>query len=274
MAREELAKKIILIYLLVVVLSCFTLIGLVIWDLSSGVQTVTGRCVWAGYCLWIGGLSSLGISLVFLIVNLMAYSGFVRSSSWSEQKPSRGPKMVYPWLLVYAFLNLILLPVVIVFLYLWYDKAPEECSSTFPSICKSQILSLWVPLVSVASVIILLIFLHNWVVVLRVTLSLRRKLSPLPFTRIGDKIVLGLQHSKEMERKNTLLNGELIADLSFDRYPSTRSMNTLIRQSIPISPARSICTCSHSGSTLDRRSTGTRSSKIETGSLYENKTRF
>ena len=32
-----------------------SLAGVVVWDLTSGHQTVTGRCVWTGgYCLWIG----------------------------------------------------------------------------------------------------------------------------------------------------------------------------------------------------------------------------
>ena len=32
-----------------------SMVGLVVWDLTSGHQTLTGRCVWAGgYCLWIG----------------------------------------------------------------------------------------------------------------------------------------------------------------------------------------------------------------------------
>ena len=31
------------------------LVGVMVWDLTSGHQTLTGRCVWAaGYCLWIG----------------------------------------------------------------------------------------------------------------------------------------------------------------------------------------------------------------------------
>ena len=32
-----------------------SLAGVVVWDLTTGHQTLTGRCVWTGgYCLWIG----------------------------------------------------------------------------------------------------------------------------------------------------------------------------------------------------------------------------
>jgi len=230
--------------------------------------------VWAGYCLWIGGLSSIGVSLVFLIVNLLAYSGLLRSSSWSESNPLTGPRMIYPWLIFYAFLNLSILPTVIILLYVWYEVSSTECSNSFPTICKSQLLRLWVPLISVLSLVTLAILLHNWVVVLRVTLMLRRKLSPLPFTRIGDRIVLGLQHTKDMERKNTLLNGELISDLSFEGSTIPRKSRAPSKSSgYPVIPWYS-CTCGNAASTMDRRSVDTRSSRVENLSMYENKTRF
>ena len=32
-----------------------SLVGVVAWDLTTGHQAITGRCVWTGgYCLWIG----------------------------------------------------------------------------------------------------------------------------------------------------------------------------------------------------------------------------
>merc|ERR1712179_395877 len=86
---EAWAKSILVANLVLVLGSCLVLGSLFVWDLNSGHQTVTGRCVWAGFCLWIGSLSSLGICLIFLAVNLLAYSGIVRSSSWHNKYPDR-----------------------------------------------------------------------------------------------------------------------------------------------------------------------------------------
>ena len=41
--------------MVVLALALVSLVGLVVWDLTSGHQTLTGSCVWTrGYCLWIG----------------------------------------------------------------------------------------------------------------------------------------------------------------------------------------------------------------------------
>ena len=45
---------ILLTNIMILILSIIGLIGVVIWDLTSGYQSITGRCVWAGYCIWIG----------------------------------------------------------------------------------------------------------------------------------------------------------------------------------------------------------------------------
>jgi len=51
---ENCAKKILCSNMVLLFLIIIALIGVVAWDLSSGYQSITGRCVWAGYCLWIG----------------------------------------------------------------------------------------------------------------------------------------------------------------------------------------------------------------------------
>ena len=116
----------------IIFLLCGTvcLTGLLTWDLTSGVQTVTGRCVWAGYCIWVrqywapgaalqsllvcsfifSALLSLLACIFFLLVNLLAFSGITRSSSWSNTFPSTSYRMLYPWLLSYFILNTSILP--------------------------------------------------------------------------------------------------------------------------------------------------------------------
>ena len=48
------AKTVLLVHTTLVILISIVLVSFIAWDLTSGLQTITGRCVWAGYCLWIG----------------------------------------------------------------------------------------------------------------------------------------------------------------------------------------------------------------------------
>merc|ERR1712080_744663 len=181
-----------------VLLSSLVLGALFVWDLTSGHQTVTGRCVWAsGFCLWIGSLSSLGICLIFLTVNLLAVSGIVRASSWHNKYPDRAYQLLYPWLFVYFLLNTGILPIGIVLVYIWYEGAPPTCPAPpsphwLPPVCQYDILRLWAPLAGVLTVIVLLLSLHNWIIILRLASSLKDKMRPASFTRIGSRVVLGL----------------------------------------------------------------------------------
>jgi len=53
-------------------------------------------------------------------------------------------------------------------------------------------LNLWAPLTAVMAVFILIASLHNWLVLLRLASSLKEKMKPPAFTRIGSRVVLGL----------------------------------------------------------------------------------
>jgi len=201
--REGWVKIILGWNIALILLSILVLGGLFVWDLTSGHQTVTGRCVWAsGFCLWIGSLSSLGICLIFLTVNLLAVSGIVRASSWHNKYPDRAYQLLYPWLFVYFILNTAILPIGIVLVYMWYEGAPPVCtlapprppvsSHWLPTVCQGDILRLWAPLAGVLTVIVLVLSLHNWFIILRLASSLKDKMRPTSFTRIGSRVVLGL----------------------------------------------------------------------------------
>merc|ERR1719430_2682633 len=94
--RERCGKIVLVCNIILLLCGTVCLTGLLAWDLTSGVQTVTGRCVWAGYCLWIGGLVSIVVYVLFLIVNLLAYSGISRSSSWPNMYPNTSYRLLYP----------------------------------------------------------------------------------------------------------------------------------------------------------------------------------
>merc|ERR1719153_805525 len=184
-SKEEWAKKVLISNLTLLVLCILILSFLVVWDLTSGVQTVTGRCVWAGYCIWVSALLSLLACILFLMVNLLAFSGISRSSSWSNTFPNTSYRMLYPWLLCYFILNSAILPAGILLVYQWY----EGCTR---SVCQRNILYSWAPIIGATLVLILIVFLHNWLLLLSITKSLRSKMNPQPFTRIGSRVVLGL----------------------------------------------------------------------------------
>merc|ERR1712215_95752 len=213
-SKEEWAKKVLISNLTLLVMCILILSFLVVWDLTSGVQTVTGRCVWAGYCLWIGGLVSIVICVVFLLVNLLAYSGIARSSSWSNMYPNTSYKLLYPWLILYFILNTVILPAGILLVYLWYEGSPITCKPPRPSagVCQSDILYMWAPIIGVGTLLVLLVFLHNWVLVVHVTRSLKSKLNPQPFTRIGSRVVLGLLDTSHGDRSggSTLSRGSTL----------------------------------------------------------------
>merc|ERR1712013_695703 len=77
--RERCGKIILVVNIILLLCGTVCLTGLLTWDLTSGVQTVTGRCVWAGYCIWVSALLSLLVCIFFLLVNLLAFSGITRS---------------------------------------------------------------------------------------------------------------------------------------------------------------------------------------------------
>ena len=57
------------------------------------------------------GLTSLFLCLVFLLVNVLAYSGIIRSNSWVEKHPNTSYRLLYPWLSLYFLANCTLLPI-------------------------------------------------------------------------------------------------------------------------------------------------------------------
>lgn len=61
--------------------------------------------------------------------------------------------------------------------------------------------------------LVLVVFLHNWVLVLSITKSLRSKMNPQPFTRIGSRVVLGLldtSHGEGGGGSSTLSKGSTL----------------------------------------------------------------
>eukprot|EP00092_Neocalanus_flemingeri_P018494 GFUD01020014.1.p1 GENE.GFUD01020014.1~~GFUD01020014.1.p1 ORF type:complete len:228 (-),score=28.60 GFUD01020014.1:98-781(-) len=212
---ERWAKRVLVFNICLLVCGIFSQIFLVVWDLTSGVQTITGRCVWAGYCLWIGGLVSLLLCIVFLMANLLAYSGITRTSSWDNLHPSTSYRLLYPWLVLYFILNTGILPTGIALVYLWYEASPSTCPEPRPSsgVCQEDILNLWAPLIGVATLLVLLVFLHNWVIILHLAKLLRKKMNPQPFTRIGSRVVLGLEdtsHGEHSGGSSTLSKGSTL----------------------------------------------------------------
>jgi len=183
--RERCGKIILVVNIILLLCGTVCLTGLLTWDLTSGVQTVTGRCVWAGYCIWVSALLSLLVCIFFLLVNLLAFSGITRSSSWSNTFPSTSYRMLYPWLLSYFILNTSILPAGILLVYEWY----EGCSTP---VCQRDILHSWAPIIGVTTLLLLLVLLHNWFLLLTITKNLWSKMNPQPFTRIGSRVVLGL----------------------------------------------------------------------------------
>ena len=56
--KEKCAKTFCIVNSCIVLpLLTLVLISVTVWDLTTGVQTVSGRCVWAGYCVWSGSVS-------------------------------------------------------------------------------------------------------------------------------------------------------------------------------------------------------------------------
>ena len=83
-----------------------------------------------------------------------------------------------------------------------------------------DILYLWAPLIGVAVLMVLLVFLHNWVLVLHVVKSLRMKMNPQPFTRIGSRVVLGLldsSHGDHSGGSSTLSKGSTLVSYVYPR---------------------------------------------------------
>ena len=77
------------------------LVGLTVWDLTSGLQTLTGRCVWAGFCVWLVALLAALLSSLFLAVNLLALRASLHHSQY---------RLLRPWLGAYAALNSSIVP--------------------------------------------------------------------------------------------------------------------------------------------------------------------
>ena len=92
--------------------------------------------------------------------------------------------------------------------YLWYDSAPR-CSieNDLLKWCQDDILYFWSPVIGVVLLAVLIISLHNWFLMLHVAKSMKDKLNPQPFVRIGSRIVFGLQptsHGDDSTQYSTL----------------------------------------------------------------------
>ena len=86
------------------------------------------------------------------------------------------------------------------FLYLWYlDSPPCSQSEDQRKLCQDDILYSVMPGLPCLLVTVLLVSLHNWVLVVHVTKSMRKMLNPEPFVRIGPRIVLGLEDTSHGE---------------------------------------------------------------------------
>ena len=140
------------------------------------------------------------VSLVFLAVNILALFGIVRSSSWNSNQHYTSHKLVYPWLILYFLANCSFVPLAISLVYLWFERSPE-CSNILEdgSYCQDDILYFWSPLIGFSTVVALSICLINWMIMLNVTRSMKNKLNPEPFLRLGSRIVFGLQHTSHSE---------------------------------------------------------------------------
>jgi len=167
------------------------LIGFCVWDLSTGVQTITGRCVWAGgFCLWIGCLGGVLVCVIFLGVNLLAYSGLLRSSSWAGEDPTLSYKFLIPWIALYALL-ILAIPVagfvLMYYAYHLYCFNLEKCGENF--------LYIYSPLVGILVLGLVYGIGHYWVVMIKTYFSIRSKVLLPSWDKIGDRIVLGLADS-------------------------------------------------------------------------------
>ena len=93
--------------------------------------------------------------------------------------------------------------------YIWYEDSPScsESEAKF-KFCQEDILYNLLPVICCLLLLVLLISLHNWVLLLHLTKSLRSKLNPSPFVMIGSRIVLGLQDTShgEQSRSNSTLS--------------------------------------------------------------------
>ena len=103
----------------------------------------------------------------------------------------------------------------ILLVYAWHELSPSTCTEPRPSsgLCQSDILHIWAPLIGVVVLLVLVVFLHNWVLIMNVAKSLRKKMNPQPFTRIGSRVVLGLldtSHGEHSGGSSTLSKGSTL----------------------------------------------------------------
>ena len=94
------------------------------------------------------------------------------------------------------------------FVYIWYLESPQ-CSQSEAEreLCQDDLLYSVLPGVTCLLLVVLLVSLHNWVLVVHVTKSMRKMLNPEPFVRIGSRIVLGLEdtsHGEQSTNSSTL----------------------------------------------------------------------
>ena len=94
------------------------------------------------------------------------------------------------------------------FVYIWYLESPP-CSQSEDqrTLCQDDLLYTVLPGVASLLLAVLLVSLHNWVLVVHVTKSMRKMLNPEPFVRIGSRIVLGLEdtsHGEQSTNSSTL----------------------------------------------------------------------
>jgi len=194
--REECGKNILRFHLVLSTLGLVGCIAAAVWDLTHGNQSITGRCVWAGYCIWKGTISSGAVCLVAVIVNLLALSGLYRANSWFETKPRNSYRFILPWLVYYFLINLAILPVCIYFLYAWYRLNESK-----------EVLYIHIPIIGVLSLFCLLLSLHLWYRIMVLCLDIRERVKVDPFVRVGDRVVLGLDdYSTLGKRSNATLS--------------------------------------------------------------------
>jgi len=179
--REESGKNIIRFHLGLSLVGFFSTLAATIWDLTSGNQSLSGRCVWAGYCVWKGTLISCFLCLLLLLVNSLALSGIFRASSWHETKPRNSYRFILPWLVLYFVLDIAILPVCIYCLFTWYTLTDSN-----------NILHIYIPIISIFAVGLLCLCLHHWFKIMNLCFKIRDRVKVEPFTRVGDRIVLGL----------------------------------------------------------------------------------
>ncbi|XP_023334152.1 uncharacterized protein LOC111705737 [Eurytemora carolleeae] len=156
--REENGKQIFRFHIIVTSCGFLSCLITTIWDLSAGNQHITGRCVWASFCIWISTLSCSCVCLFLLFVNILGLSGIYKASSWSETRPYNSYRFLYIWLIVYFLVDISVLPICIYFLYAWFMLKKSY-----------TVLHIGIPIVGVVCLSGYLVLIHHWFRILNLT---------------------------------------------------------------------------------------------------------